>query len=82
VKNGARCVALSSPMRDEMSPLKAGSSKKTISENIAELMRSGKHTRAQCIAIAYKKAGKSRPKKKTTRKRTRVQRKGKARGKK
>ena len=44
-------------------PLKAGSSKKIISENIAELMRSGKHTRAQCIAIAYKMAGKSRKKK-------------------
>ena len=62
-------------------PLKSGSSKKIISENIAELMRSGKYTRAQCIAIAHKKAGKSR-KKKTARKRTRVQRKGKARGKK
>jgi len=56
-------------------PLKSGSSKKIISENIAELMRSGKYTRDQCIAIAYKKAGKSRPKKKTARKRTRVQRK-------
>jgi len=56
-------------------PLRSGSSKAVISANIAELMRTGKYTRDQCIAIAYKKAGKSRPKKKTARKRTRVQRK-------
>ena len=55
-------------------PLRSGSSKAVISANIAELMRTGKYTRDQCIAIAYKKAGKSR-KKKTARKRTRVQRK-------
>ena len=38
-------------------PLKRGSSKKTISENIAELIRSGKK-RDQAVAIAYDKAGK------------------------
>lgn len=45
-------------------PLKSGSSQKTISENIAELMRSGKYSREQAIAIAYSKAGKSRKKRK------------------
>jgi hypothetical protein len=36
-------------------PLKSGSSKKTIAENIAELIRSGK-SREQAVAIAYEKA--------------------------
>lgn len=40
-------------------PLKKGSSKKTISENIAELRRSGRPA-DQAAAIAYKKAGKAR----------------------
>lgn len=44
-------------------PLKSGSSQKTISENIAKLIREG-YSRAQATAIAYKKAGKSMPKKK------------------
>lgn len=39
-------------------PLKAGSSKKTISENIRELMSLGKHSRKQAIAISYSKAKK------------------------
>lgn len=43
-------------------PLKSGSSQKVISENIAELMRSGKYTRDQAIAIAFAKAGKTRRK--------------------
>jgi len=37
-------------------PLTAGSSKKTISENIAEMIRAG-HPRAQAAAAAYRKAG-------------------------
>lgn len=40
-------------------PLKSGSSKKAISANIKELMRSGKKQK-QAIAIAYRVAGKSR----------------------
>ena len=40
-------------------PLRAGSSQNVISGNIAELIKSG-HPRAQSIAIAMKKAGKSR----------------------
>jgi len=43
-------------------PLKKGRSKKIISENIAELIRSG-YSRAQAAAIAYSKAGLSRSKK-------------------
>ncbi len=41
-------------------PLKAGSSASTISQNIAELIRSGNHQPKQAEAIAYKEAGKSR----------------------
>lgn len=44
-------------------PLKKGSSKKVISENIRELRHSGK-PQAQAAAIAYDKAGKSKGKSK------------------
>jgi len=43
-------------------PLKRGSSKKTISDNIATEIRAGKPPK-QAAAIAYSKAGKSRGKK-------------------
>ena len=42
-------------------PLKSGKSKKAISANIAELIRSGR-PKAQAIAIAYSNAGKSKKK--------------------
>jgi len=44
-------------------PLKRGSSKKAISSNIRELMHSGRPQK-QSIAIAIKKAGKSKPRRK------------------
>lgn len=40
-------------------PLESGSSKKVISENIRELMKSGK-SKKQSIAIAMSKAGKKK----------------------
>lgn len=42
-------------------PLKSGKSRKTVSRNIRELKRSGRPTK-QAVAIALKKAGKSRKK--------------------
>ena len=44
-------------------PLKRGSSKKVISQNIATEIRHGKPSK-QAAAIAYRKAGKSRKAKK------------------
>ena len=44
-----------------MSPLKKGKSKKIISENIGELVRSGRPVK-QAVAISYERAGKSRRK--------------------
>ncbi len=43
-------------------PLKRGSSKKTVSANIKELMGTGRK-QSQAVAIAMKEAGKSRKKK-------------------
>ena len=44
-------------------PLKKGSSKKIVSENIAELRKSGRPEK-QSVAIAMSEAGKSKRKKK------------------
>lgn len=50
-------------------PLKKGSSRETIHRNVAELRRSGRPAK-QAVAIAYREAGKSRPRKRKRGKRT------------
>ncbi len=47
-------------------PLKKGYSRDVISNNIRELMKSGKHSRKQVIAIALSNAGKTKKKKKAS----------------
>lgn len=42
-------------------PLKSGASKKTVSENIREMIRSG-HSKEQAAAAAYSKARETNPK--------------------
>lgn len=49
-------------------PLKKGSSKKTFNKNVGIEIAAGKPPK-QAVAIAYSVAGKSKKKKKTTRKR-------------
>lgn len=44
-------------------PLKEGYSQKVISENVKELMATGKYTHSQAIAIALEEARKWKPKK-------------------
>jgi hypothetical protein len=43
-------------------PLKKGKSKKVISENIKELMSTGKYPQKQSVAIAYSQARKTKRK--------------------
>lgn len=45
-------------------PLKKGSSREVISENISELMHTGKYEQDQAVAIALNNAGKSKNQKK------------------
>lgn len=52
-------------------PLKSGSSRETISENIGKLIREG-YDKDQASAISYSKAGKGRKRKQRKRKRKRL----------
>lgn len=41
-------------------PLASGSSKKAIEKNIRECMHKGNHPMKQCVAMSFRKAGKTR----------------------